>query len=217
MPQPSELFELVESLERSKVLITYHGTTLEKAQAILKDGFKRPDLFAIMMEAYQLKGLTREVRRQLPPWAIEFITWDWTPRLQDSYRHISFAPHGIASRWAGWNGEVFYEMVRQINVIQAFMATDLPKTEDVFWEWYEDIDSSKFYQKVGTPAVLKAWVQVEQTHADKILRQLRRDLAEYPLEIAWHYWNFTYRDDRTDDPSLIRKVELGDPPFTGLN
>jgi len=33
------------------------------------------------------------------------------------------------------HGEVFYEMVRQINVILAFIQTSLPKTQEGYYQW----------------------------------------------------------------------------------
>lgn len=212
-PTSSELVELLTSLQKDNILITYHGTTVEQAVSILKEGFKQPNLFGILMDAYRLTGMTREVRRTLPFWTREYITHDLVSRLAgEGYHHVSFAPHGVASRWSGWGGEVLHELVREINVIKAFMASDFPKTEEGFDAWDETVNIASFYQNLGEPIVLKAWIQLDPPKADRIIKEILRLLNDFPPEIAWEIWNYTYRDDRLSDLSRVLKIEVAAPP-----
>lgn len=218
-PQPSELHETLQLLKDSNILITYHGTTQEQANKILREGFKTPNLFEILLEAYRVTGLTREVRKSLPIWALEYITSaEIIPRLvREHYTTISFAPHGVASRWAGWGGEVLHETVREINLVLGFMKSQFhPKTEAVFEEYLQTVNIRDFYINLGQPVVLKAWVKYPDKRSKRIQREIKNLLEEFPLEEAWHYWNFTYRDDKIRDPSQVLKVEIADPPFTGF-
>lgn len=215
--QLQEFIELQRSLNEDHILISYHGTTREQAELILKEGFRPPNLFKILMEAYHITGLTREVRRSLPRWALEYIAnSEVVPRLFQSYHQISFAPHGVASRWAGWRGEVLHETVRNINLIKAFMASNnYPKDEDGYDEWIETVNIRDFYQNLGEPVVLRAWIQLDPQRADRIARELHHLVRDLGLEDAWTSWNFAYRDDRVSDPSRILKIEIAEPPFTG--
>jgi len=221
-PNSSELVELLQSLKTANVLITYHGTTKEQAERILQHGFQAPNLFQILMDAYQYAGLDRDARRQLPKWAREFIVSDISGRFFETYNAISFAPHGVASRWAGWGGEVFHELMRNIDVIKAFMQSEYPKTEEGFDTWSETINYGSFYRNFGTPVVLKVWIQLTPEKAARIatdIEQLFRTYGADPpptIEDAWQIWNFSYRDDKVSDLSQIIKVELADSPFTGI-
>jgi hypothetical protein len=145
------------------------------------------------MEAYRITGLTREVRRSLPPGFIESITDEIVRRIGSGYKAISFAPHGVAARWAGTGGEVLHETVKTINEIKAFMTSSYPKTEDGFDAWADTIaDPRQFYQTLGDPVILRAWVLIDPIKSKQIVRKLNRSIEEVGLETAWLHWNHTH-------------------------
>jgi len=212
---PEQLLETLRMLKEENILITYHGTTKALAEKILTEGFKRPNLFKILQEGYALTGLTRDYRRTLPPWALEHIVTDIQPRILQNYFQISSAPHGVASRWAGWGGEVLHELVAKIETIKAFMESPYPKTETGFDDWYDTLSKRSFYRQLGEPIVLKMYVRLTPKMAGRIIHEIEAILEdESDLEKAWRIWNFSYRDDRISDPSTIIKIEVARPPET---
>jgi len=136
------------------------------------------------------------------------------PILLEQYSHIAFAPHGVASRWAGWGGEVMHEVVRNINVIKAFWKTNYPKTEKYFDIWLEDQSMASFYQNLGEPVVLKAYIQLNQKKADYYIRYLGKlfDWQRQEGSNAWLNWNYTFQEFYVHDPNNILAIEMADPP-----
>lgn len=220
-PGISELLEILKLLKEKQVIIGYHGTTVEQAQKILSEGFKLANVRDIIKEAYEITGIGWKTRKKLPSWARRSIESEIKARIFEKYFRISFGPYGVASRWAGKGGEILHETVRNINVIKAFWKTDHPKTQQEFEAWISGhridspVSTRYFYQNLGEPIILKAYIQLSQKRAEHLIITLESMLkwAEEDKDFdPWSAWNENYQDWTVDDPKKILHIEVADSP-----
>jgi len=212
----SELEKLHHLLQEHDAIIGYHGTTVELAKEILTKGFRLPPLSQILKDSYQVCRIPWTTRNKFPRWARDFMEHEARHRIAiEKYSSISFAPKEVARRWAGWGGEVLHEVVRNIEVIKAFWATELPKTEAAFDAWYETQNASKFYRNVGDPAIIKALLQLTPRQAKAFKLNLEH-LLKWAKEMgnkldAFQIWDHEYKDYKVFDLKQIILISLEEP------
>lgn len=209
-----ELEKLLHLLKNHKAIIGYHGTTVELAEEILAKGFRLPPISEIIKNAYQACGIDWATRNKFPKWAREYMEHEGRHRIAiEKYKSISFAPKEVSRRWAGWGGEVLHEMVRNIEVIKAFWATNLPKTEAIFDTWTETQKLASFYRHIGEPAILKALIVLKPEQAENFAHQIETIIKwskEDNLD-PFKIWDNDYKDYKVYDPKQILSVEIEEP------